>query len=433
MIDHYPALYDAYRWLVPAQFNLAEACVYRWAGNTHEGRNIAVYYEGAGGQRSQWTYTRLSETAQGLANGLMRMQVAAGAHVALVMAPCPEAIAALMAIFSVGAIAVPLSSQASPATLRACLRECGARVAIVDGACAPQVLQAQTAQLKQILGLDVEHDNVISWKTLLARQVTAFKVASTASSSPALRVYAQDTGAAPVGVLLAHAALIGVLPGFVASQNWFPRTGDVFWQGGWHLGGDVLYGALAALYFGRPVVLAPAVSTPQQMLDVMLRYRVSNACLPVQWVAAIAREPGLLEQYGDTLPLRALAVQGLPMLPEAVVNRYQTVLGLTPNRVWGASHAPAIIGESHLKWPGRHGSLGRVYPGHCIRVLDAQGQVCPAGVTGSLVIHAADTHQHPNPVLPLNPAVLQADAGDWVPLHVRGAIDLQGYVWVQPD
>ena len=97
MNDQYPELYPSYHWFVPSQFNIAQACVHRWAENPHEGRRIAIYFEDEAGQREVWTYARLAENASQLANGLIRMGVARGDRVAVVMAQRPEAAAAYMA------------------------------------------------------------------------------------------------------------------------------------------------------------------------------------------------------------------------------------------------------------------------------------------------------------------------------------------------
>jgi len=427
MNDLYSKLYAAYRWLVPPQLNIAEACVYRWAGNTHEGRNVAIYHENEAGQREVWTYTRVSETARRLANGLQKMQVAPGDRVAIVMTQRPEAIVALIATLSLGAVAVPLPSQAGAAALRACLLDAEARVAIVDAACAPHLHQANCAQVKQIVGLDFQHENAMAWHALLARQNDDFKCLPTACMDPALRLYPQEPGASPVGVLLPHAALIGALPGFVASQNWFPQPGDTFWSPDWNACGHWLGGALAALYFGRPVLAAPNGATPQQAIALLTRHHVSNACLPDSLATTIAREPDLLERHSDALALRALAVQGLP-LPQDVVARWQSTLGLTPNQVWSQPQATLVLGESHLKWPGRAGSLGRAYPGHRVGALDDQGQTCPADSVGVLAVHRQDVHLADDPVLPLQRASSSAPQ-DWTLLGLRGHVDAQGYVW----
>jgi len=427
MNDLYPSLYTAYRWLVPPQLNLADVCVHRWAQNTHEGRSPAVYYETETdtNQREVWTYTRVSETAQRLANGLQHMQVAPGDRVALVMTQRPEALVALAAILSLGAVAVPLSGAASTTSLRACLLDTAARVAIVDAACAARVFQAQCPQLKQVVALDFQHDNAIAWRTLLARQSATFKTLATASKDAALCLYPNEAAAHPVGILLPHAALIGALPGFVAAQNWFPHKGDVFWAADWNSCGYWIGGCLAAWYFGRPVLAAPHHTAPAQVLDVLARYRISNAYLPADLAIQIANEVDLLEQHGDALTLRALAIQGMP-LPPVVVERYQTALGLTPNLCWSEPQAAVVLGESHLKWPGRAGSLGRAYPGHRLGVLDDAGSPCPVATFGTLAVHRSDVQGTPDPLLPLAHASTQ---DVWTPLTLRARVDKDGYFW----
>ena len=94
MNDQYAQLYQSYRWSVPSQFNIAQACAHRWAESPLEGRRVAIYHEDEAGLPAVWTYSRLSQTANQLANGLTRMGVVAGDRVAIIMDQRPEAVAA---------------------------------------------------------------------------------------------------------------------------------------------------------------------------------------------------------------------------------------------------------------------------------------------------------------------------------------------------
>lgn len=51
MNDQYEALYQTFRWLVPTQFNIADACCHRWAASSPDARRIAIYYEDEAGNR----------------------------------------------------------------------------------------------------------------------------------------------------------------------------------------------------------------------------------------------------------------------------------------------------------------------------------------------------------------------------------------------
>ena len=84
----------------------------------------------------------------------------------------------------------------------------------------------------------------------------------------AVLIYTSGTTGPPKGALIPHRALVGNLPGFVCSQNWFGfdpldptrpqaerRTspGGLVARGlGWP--GGLMDALLPSLYFGRPIV-----------------------------------------------------------------------------------------------------------------------------------------------------------------------------------
>ena len=51
MDDQYRALYDAFRWHVPHEFNIAEVCGRRWA---QERSRVAIYFEDEHGKAANW-------------------------------------------------------------------------------------------------------------------------------------------------------------------------------------------------------------------------------------------------------------------------------------------------------------------------------------------------------------------------------------------
>ena len=53
-----------------------------------------------------------------------------------------------------------------------------------------------------------------------------------APTTPRVLIYTSGTTGPPKGALIPHRALIGNLPGFVCSQNWFPQDDAVFWSPG---------------------------------------------------------------------------------------------------------------------------------------------------------------------------------------------------------
>lgn len=435
MNDQYSELYPTYQWFVPSQFNIAQACVHRWAETPLESRKIAIFHENESGERQVWTFSRLSETTNQLANGLIKMGVRPGDRVALVMGQRPEAVAAYMAIFSVGAIALPLSSLFGADGLAIRLRNAEARVAIVDADTAPDLLEAQVQcpHLTQVIALEYQHETVIPWRSLLARQPATFKTVSTKSDSPALLLYTSGTTGSPKGALLAHSALIGNLPGFVASQNWFPQKGDVFWSpADWTWTGGLMDALLPTLYFGHPIVGTLGRFSVTRAFEIMQRYRVTNTFLfPTALKLMMQEQPTPMANYD--LQLRAIMSAG-ESVGKVVFEWCQKALSVTPNEMFGQTEMNYLVGNSYLKWPAKPGSIGRPYPGHKVAVVDETGIPCAPGQIGDIALNRYDIHGYPDPILFLGywrdeAATQEKFKGDWCLTGDLASVDGDGYYW----
>jgi acetyl-CoA synthetase len=435
MNDQYQALYHSFRWLVPTQFNIAEVCCHRWAESGLDARRIAVYYEDEAGNREVWTYGRLAEAANQLANGLVRMGVGKGDRVGVVLGQRPETAVVHMATYSVGAVIVPLSGLFGPEALEARLRDAEVRVAVVDASSSANLLAVaeQCPSLQQIIGIGFADERVLPWRSLLARQPSEFKRVSTLATDPAILLYTSGTTGAPKGALLPHSALIGNLPGFVASQNWFPKQGDVFWSpADWAWTGGMMDALLPTLYFGHPIVGTRGRFSPERAFELMERYHVTNTFLfPTALKAMMKSVPEPRERY--KLTLRAIMSAG-ESVGETVFGWCQSALGITPNEMFGQTEMNYLVGNSHQRWPARPGSMGRPYPGHQVAVIDEQGQAVKVGDIGEVALNRYDIHGHPDPILFLgywrNPSATAAKfSGDWCRTGDLARADEDGYLW----
>jgi acetyl-CoA synthetase len=99
-----------------------------------------------------------------------------------------------------------------------------------------------------------------------------------------------------------------------------------------------------------------------------------------------------------------------------------------------------IVGNSHLMWPARPGSMGRPYPGHRVAVIDDSGRECPRGTAGDVALHRRDMHGHPDPVFFLgywnNAAATAAKftgnpSDSWCRTGDMAVMDADGYLWYQ--
>ena len=435
MLDQHASLCDSFRWQVPANFNIGQECCHRWTSSSADARRIAVFAENAIGERSVWTYERLGATANQLSNGLLKMGVKRGDRVALVMSQRAEAIIAHIAIYSIGAIVLPISTQLPPKAMEYRLRDAEARVALMDAQGANNLLPIlqRCHKLTQLVGIEVADERVLPWRSLLIRQSDVFKPVSTAASDPAVLLYTAGTSGPARGVLLPHSALMGNLPGFVASQSWFPANAETFWTPiDWARANGLFCGLLPALYFGIPLVCMHDRLSIEQIPALIERYRVSHALLPASalkhWVAHLPSE-----SVTQLTTLKHL-VTCEETLSAPVLAWCEHVLGSIPNEIFSQTELACVLGDSNQKWPKRAGSLGRCYPGHRLAVLREDGALAVAGEVGELAMHRHDPFDYTDPVAPLlywrnEAANLEFTATGWWRTGDLVQQDLEGYFW----
>jgi len=297
-----------------------------------------------------------------------------------------------------------------------------------------QALRPNCPHLQHLVGVGAPADG-IEWSALLGRAADRFTPIPTLATDPALLIYTSGTTGPPKGALMAHSALIGNLPGFVASQNWFPRAGDVFWSpADWAWTGGLMDALLPTLYFGFPIVGAQGRFTPERAFALMQRFGVTNAFLFPTALKMMMRSDAWLEARGK-LKLRAIMSAG-EAVGTAVFEWAQQALGVTINEMFGQTEMNYIVGNSHEQWPARAGAMGRAYPGHRVSVIDDKGHELPAGETGEVAVHRCDVHGTPDPVFFMQywkneDATRGKFTGGWCRTGDLAQRDADGYLWYQ--
>src|SRR4029077_8888974 len=131
-------IHDAFRWNVPARFNIGTACSSRRA---RDGTRTALHWEDEGGAVSTLTFDDLQRQANRLSNALAALGVARGDRVAIILPQRPETAIAHIACYQMGAVAMPLSILFGPEALDYRIQDSGAAVALVDLASLPHLTQ----------------------------------------------------------------------------------------------------------------------------------------------------------------------------------------------------------------------------------------------------------------------------------------------------
>ncbi len=444
--DAYAQLHAQFRWAVPTEFNLAEVCCARWARLTPHA--VAIRYEHEDGARANYSFAQLQQSANQLSMALRRQGVERGDRVAVVMPQRFETAVAHMALYQLGAVAMPLSMLFGPEALEYRLNNSEAVLAIADESSIANVRAARRncPDLGCVIAVGRAAGNGdLDWDKALERESTRFTAELTSADDAALLIYTSGTTGPPKGALLPHRALIGNLTGFVASQNWFgfnepdESSQAVFWSpADWAWTGGLMDALLPTLYFGRPIVAYQGRFTPEKAFELLQRHAITHSFLfPTALKAMMKAVPKPRQRF--SVKLHALMSAG-EAVGDAVFAYCRDELGVTVNEMFGQTEINYIVGNCSRFWPAKPGSMGRAYPGHRVAVLDDAGRECAVGVPGDVSVHRRDIHGHRDPVFFLGywkdePATLAKFTGDadnsWCRTGDMATRDKDGYLWYQ--
>ena len=444
--DHYAALHQGFGWQVPVHFNIAQVCCGRWAARPDAAQRTAIREHRAGqGLGQAWSYAQLQQAANRLSRVLQAQGVRPGERVAIVMPQRFETAVAYMAVLQMGAVAMPLSMLFGPEALEYRLQDSEAVVAICDESSVGSLLSVRAAcpALRTVIGVGAAALRAdLDYAVGLSGQSAQFRPARTRAEDPAVLIYTSGTTGAPKGALVPHRALVGNLPGFVCSQNWFgfdpARGGDtdaVFWSpADWAWTGGLMDALLPSLYFGRPIVAFNGRFSPEVAFEILHTHAITHTFLfPTALKAMMKAVPDPRSRW--RLRLQAIMSAG-EAVGDAVFDWCQQQLGVTVNEMFGQTEINYVVGNCSLFWPPKPGSMGKGYPGHRVAVIDEQGRECPPGTPGEVAVHRFDVHGEPDPVFFLgywhnDEATRSKYTGDWCRTGDVAVCDEDGYLWYQ--
>ena len=382
---NYDELYGGFRWNVPARYNMGWECCGRWA---EDRSRFALYYEDEAGRTEAWSFRDIQMQANRLSNALHALGVQRGERVAIVLPQRPETAIAHIACYQMGAIALPLSHLFGPDALEYRLENSEACVAIIDESTLPKLwpLRGRLPNLRHVIGAGgAAESGTHDWSRLLDRASRRYACVDSAADDPALIIYTSGTTGNPKGSLMAHRTLLGNLPGFVCSHDFFPQKGDMFWSpADWAWTGGLFDALLPAWHFGMPILGYRGRFDAEKAFYLIEKYGVRNAFLfPTALKMMMKAIPEPQRKYD--IALRTV-MSGGEAVGETVFEWARAQLGVTINEIFGQTEINYVVGGCAAVYPPRPGAMGRPYQGHRVAVVDDAGQVLPAGEVGEVCV-----------------------------------------------
>jgi acetyl-CoA synthetase len=422
---NFDEIHASFRWEIPTHYNIAyEVC------DKHERRSndIALFYENDRGDTKSFTFDQISSLSDRFANALRALGVSRGDRVAIILSQRIETGIAHLAIYKIGAIALPLSILFGRDALEYRLQDSGAKVVLTDASHLDMLadMKQQLPDLEVIIGCDDAQGRMGFWP-LLDKAKESLQVVTTGADDPALLIYTSGTTGPPKGALVAHRSLLGNLPGFELSQNFFPREDDVFWTpADWAWTGGLMDGLLPSWYYGRPILAYEGGKfDAERVCHLLEKYKVTNAFIPPTALKMMRQVADINSRF--KLTFRSIMSAG-ETLGEEVFCWAEHALRVSVNEMWGQTEFNYLVGNCSEIMPVKPGSMGKPYPGHSIGVIDGEGQPMPIGEPGELAARIND------PVMFLNywgkeEATREKFIGQWFCTGDVGYYDDDGYLW----
>jgi acetyl-CoA synthetase len=418
----YREIYDAFRWEVPARFNIAVACCDRWAGDP---QRVALIHEQPDGDARRYTFAELQALSNRCANMFVGLGLQRGDRVLVLLGQRPEAAIAHLGAWRAGMISVVCSVLFGADAVQYRVQTSGAKLVITDDANLAKAVEA--ADGARVLCVDGTGDGADDFWALLRMGADTFATVDTAAEEPAFIVFTSGTTGPAKGALHAHRALLGHMPCVEMQHDFFPQRGDVAWSpADWAWIAGLMDVLMPTWFHGMPVLAFRSVGfDPEEAFHMMAKHEVTNALLVPTMIRLMKQVPNPRARYD--LKLRSL-ISGGEAVGAEIIEWTQETLNVRINEVFGQTECNLVLGHNATLMPAKPGSLGQPIPGHIGAVVDDDGKELPPGEVGHIAF------KRPDPVMLLeywkNPqASADKFVGDWLLTGDLGQRDDDGYFW----
>ena len=367
----------AFRWtdarallsgLAGGGLNIAHEAVDRHAEGARADR-IALRFLGRQGRSREFTWARLREATNRVANALVTLGVRPGERVFVLMGRIPELHLAVLGALKARCVVCPLFSAFGPEPLATRLALGDARALVTTEA----LYRRKVAGLRQHLpglahvilvgddGNTTMTEGTCDWGRLMDAADSHFTVPPTDPEEPALLHFTSGTTGRPKGAVHVHEAV--VMHHITGRYALDLHPDDIFWctaDPGWVTGTS--YGIIAPLTNGVTTLVVEAEFDAETWYGVLERERVTVWYTAPTAIRMMMRLGTDALRGRDLSALRFMASVGEPLNPEAVVWSQQA-FGRPFHDNWWQTETGGIMIANFASMDVKPGSMGRPMPG----------------------------------------------------------------------
>ncbi|MBN2331958.1 MAG: acyl--CoA ligase [Deltaproteobacteria bacterium] len=341
------------------------------------------------------TYREINAAANRLAHWLLADNVLPGDRVAILLENSLEYVISYYGILKAGAVAVPLSTDHKPESLRPLLAELEAK-AIISNSRFERLLQA--TELPPSLSLIISQPKkswpsslrLVAWDEVLAGDQSTNPDLSLPATSLASIIYTSGSTGKPKGVMLSHHNIVSNTNSICSYLQLTADDIQMVVLPFFYVMGKSLLNTHVAV--GGRLIINNKFAFPATVLQQMAAEQVTGfAGVPSTYAYLLHRSP--LKNYRDKLPaLRYCSQAGGHMATTVKEELRRTLPDHTAIVImYGATEASARLTYlDPANFADKIESIGKPIPGVSMKVVDENGLEVAVGEMGELVATGAN-------------------------------------------
>ncbi|WP_077210577.1 acyl-CoA synthetase [Bacillus dakarensis] len=365
------------------KINFAHEVCDRWAKDPNR---VAIYWEDSLGNTETWTYRKLQEKSNQMANALKSIGIKKGDRVAGLLGKDMELVVAILGTWKIGAIYVPLFTAFGPDALMHRSQDSGVSLIVTNKEQASK-LEGRDVSFQLLLTDSVNNEGKTFWEFVDSFS-TEHETVLMDALDPAVIQYTSGTTGLPKGAMNAHKGVYSLYPYLTFALN--VEEDDVFFGGadlGWSYG--LMACTFGPLSLGAKIVMYKGPFEAEKVFQILEKYEVTNfTYAPTAYRMMMAAGTEVLKKY--KIKARKFSSAGEPLDGE-VVRFFQENFGRAIYDHYGATEMGMVVNNYNITdMAVKPGSMGFPIPGFKMALVDENGEVVKQGDVGQIALDTTD-------------------------------------------
>jgi acetyl-CoA synthetase len=371
---------------IPADANIYKMTLGNYLSN-EDSKKIAISYEDQKGKIIKFTFDEVEKMSHGLASKLSSLGYKFGSYVAIHTGQHPDTAIAHMAICKIGGVAVTLSQLYGPETLKHAMNDCRVEVLITNKKEWEKIKEKKNNNfpfLKHVILREAdENKNEISLLDAYNYK-SNFRPNFGSANDPALLMYTSGSTGKPKGILHGHRVLASYKPSINLFFNLSMKEENaVYWSpSDWAWVGGLLDMLFPAWMAGKTIATSEDRFNAEWAYKFIEKHKVTHTFLAPTAIKRMAQIDNPCDKYD--LSLKVICTGGEALASETL-EWVENKLGVICNEFYGMTEVNHLVGNCSALYPRKAGSMGRVYPGHKVLLIDEKQNEVDTEKVGEIV------------------------------------------------